>query len=261
MGSEPATTASSLYHCARGEGVFVVAPPYVKLANLRLEASEPGSILAVDLERSGLQVPDCRSLQLMWPWCPVVIASSERLDQRVLDAFALWPGSLASYARAPYGSMINPDFVRNAVSQRCAPSPGDIAAYVVLRTQRPEIGPVLRMSASQADAVHPTPHRSTLSRQLRQFGSLTAHDWRAIFALASVAQVVRRGTRMSASGTAYEHGMDPRTLRRRIRYYLGCSFDSLEALIGWEWLVESVLSRWDYINGHSPRLAAEVNTA
>ena len=78
-------------------------------------------------------------------------------------------------------------------------------------------------------------------------GPLEVRDWRG---LARLAQALAGRSAHAARGlevAAGEAEVDPRTLRRWLRIATERAWPETDALMGWEWALESALRRYGYL--------------
>lgn len=86
------------------------------------------------------------------------------------------------------------------------------------------------------------PYR-TLCRQLHRLGPLRPRDWRALARLVGIGL----GTGRAGVDLARDSGIDPRTLRHRLRRLLGIGTHEYRERVGWEWILETALRRHGYL--------------
>jgi hypothetical protein len=158
--------------------------------------------------------------------------------------------ALALFIERPTGGSSQSGMtIVSALQAATLPSREHMAGYVVRRTGRVDLGDILPACFGgnpERRGDDDAPSRSTLNRRLSSFGPLTARDWRAVVSL------VRTLHRPPCPGATIEQiawagGLDPRTLREHASHYLGVSARQAAEVPGWEWKVEAVLRRWDYV--------------
>lgn len=227
-------------------GVDVLAPPYAFPAPLTPAAPPLGALLIADMAGAqGVEDAVTRAHQGA-PWCPVCLLLSPRpMDAGLLECVQGLPKHLVYVTRHLPGDPPNVDAIVYAVAHRPPPSAADLAGYVARRTRNRRLGEALVacFRAYMGQGGPTSALRSWLSRQLAPCGSLTGRDWGAIV---TTLPVLRSGP-FGLDRFAYELGLDPRTVRARLRRYAGMSMTEAGQCIGWEWFLETVLRRWGYV--------------
>ena len=206
------------------------------------------SVLVIDLAGGVPAIQAAVDVHETNPWCPVcVVVPAAPLEVAILGAMRSLSRALLveRQARDPWlsGSAI-------VSALRAAPEPGSdrMAEYIVGRTNGGDLAYVLSAClapAWQSGQKSHAPSRSTLSRWLSAFGSLSARDWRAV---ARLIRALHRPPHPDASveQIAWAHQLDPRTLRESSVRYLGMTARDAAERPGWEWKLETVLRRFGY---------------
>jgi hypothetical protein len=224
----------------------VLEPPYVQPVPLCHPRPPVGAILIADLgdgipalSRAVLHSRDA-------PWCPLVSLLGDRtVPASSLATFEPVPGTWASlyssdFAHLPLGAR-----AVAAVRRRPVPQATTIAQWVEARLRRTGSASVLAACCGEGgDALRPP---RTLTRRVQALGPLEVRDWRGLARLAQL--LAARPPRFPAAleTTAFEAEVDPRTLRRWLRLATDRSWAEAGELIGWEWVVESALRRYGYL--------------
>ncbi len=141
-----------------------------------------------------------------------------------------------------------PSALRAAIRARTPPTPETLARYVIRRTSCAE--PLVALIDCFTDPpATPAVPRSTLARRLRDFGSFTPHDWRALHRL-----ILATGRAPSPmERLAHVLGLDPRTLRTAAQQFLGDLTPHVTRWPGWEWKLEAALRQGGYPLRSTPR--------
>lgn len=217
-----------------------------------IRAPRLGSVVVCDMAADVFGLADARAFHAAAPWCPICLVSEldGPADWAIRQAFEPRPGLFALLRSGMDDVCQDPDLARHAVLARRPCGPEEVAGYIRMRTGRSDLSATLEAcfaAARSGVADSRAPHRSTMSRHLSAFQPLKAHDWTAIGGLAQ--SWCRRAWSVPSSveSVAGEIGMDPRTLRSRVRRYCGCSFREARARVGWEWIVEAALRVHGYV--------------
>ena len=234
--------------------VSIIVPPYVTTIPFRGAPPALGSVFITHVAGGADAIRFAVEAQRTAPWCPLCLV----LDERPLTAeLVFWIQRLSRWTvvhpSIPAGDPVAIDGVLHLVTARPLPKSGALARYVALRAGRPEMRQPLRDCFR---GVRPSgTRRAWLSRHLKTFGPLTAHDWHAVAQLLPL----RRTGQVSFDRKAYECRLDPRTVRSRLLRYTGISAQEFQELVGWEWLIEAVLRLWGYVPAEAVLIAGEHN--
>lgn len=241
--------------------LHTLSPPYSELGPARPSAAL-GSIIVALVSKDVTALADAGCLQLLSPWCPICVIHrpGPPVDRRIISAFEPFSGAIAQVAATLQGNRLDLTRVSLAVAQRSKPLPRDLAAYVVERTGRPALSGLLTECFAIGMCRAPEERlkrRSTFSRYLAAFGPLTARDWVAVASLVRVNASCGLKYSPTPERLAFDHEMDPRTLRKRIGRCLDCSFRQLSSHRGWEWILQGVLRS----NGYKTAGASQMTNA
>jgi hypothetical protein len=211
-----------------------------------------GSVLIGTLERGAVGLADLSLLRASSPWCSACLLDTDPpFDRRVIAAFEPYPGSFGRIRAFSGGSLPVPGILE-AVRRRTFPAAIELADFVAKRIGRTDLVPTLR------DCFEPNragsswsrpPHRSTLSRQLRDLKPYTARDWSSLARLVRVLASPESLGGVSRDRTAFEHEVDGRTLSGWLARYLRLSFREARERVGWEWVIEAGLRTGGYVSG------------
>jgi hypothetical protein len=263
------------------EPVFALEPPYRSLRTVKSSPLPLGTIIAFDYEGGIVALASALRSHYGAPWCPVcVIVKGKRLDQTLFDTLQPFPSSFAVASIEDADSLYKTDSLSKVVVRavRLRPSPGPrlVAEFVAKRVRVHGLIDVLKTCLEAAtfegcsstpprgrNALAPTatlgpvvtPSATTFSRHLRRYGPLTRRDWRTVWRLVDILTGMHDRSSARGETLAREHGLDPRTLRRWVRHYVGTSLTQAVARPGWEWILESVLRRWGYQDALGGRVA------
>lgn len=235
-------------------GTLVLAPPYGTMRRYSHNSVRVGAILVCDLRGGITALADAVLAHRAAPWSPIcLLYYGKPLDPRVCEAFEPQPSTFAELNVDPNDREAGPDAVVAAVRRRRAPSPADLARYVTARIQHVEFAVTLQTcfeSGSGLTSKQERAPRSTFRRHLERFYPLTARDWAALGHL--VFMLLDAGNRQVRSyrRLAREHRLDPRTLRGRLVRFLGGSLADAITRPGWEWVLETSLRKWNYLDTH-----------
>jgi hypothetical protein len=162
-----------------------------------------------------------------------------------LAAFEPIPGTwtslyLGDLAHLPFGAR-----VQAAVRRRPVPQATTIAQWVEARLRRPGSASVLAACCGEGgDALRPP---RTLTRRVQALGPLEVRDWRGLARLAQLLAARSSRYPTALETTAFDAEVDPRTLRRWLRLATDQSWSEAASWIGWEWVLESALRRYGYL--------------
>lgn len=198
-----------------------------------------GTILIADL-RAGLPaVVEAGERLIEEPWYPLVLAAPSAFDHTT-DALVRHYG-LGDSVVVPSGSgALDAEVLVSKVRARPTPPAARLAAYVAARASRPDLYEILTDSFARGLSHGETAvSRSTLSRRLGGFGPLKPKDWSALAKVVAFLSVPRRTPPPTS---------DPRTIRGHVQTYTGMPVGEAQRFAGWEWIVETVLRRWGYLN-------------
>ena len=146
---------------------------------------------------------------------------------------------------------LSPEQLRATLRTRLPATTADIVEYVWRRGLGRRLGATVELALDQgkggegakehtSESGHPD--ASTLNRQIRRLGPLTAADWRAVLRILTVFEALAPNVEQ----VAWDNGIDPRTLRARTQQLLGVPVADALALPGWEWKLESSLRHFGY---------------
>ena len=210
-----------------------------------------GSVLVCNLEADVVALVEAYSCHSRSPWCPIVVVIPPRchLDSGILEAFDPSPGAVVPMVSEWGRVESNLRCLKDAVRKRARPSALMLAEYVRLRTRGKAVSSALDacLAAGLSPQENcPISHRSTLGRHLKDFGPLKPHDWMAVGHLVHTQAIVMSSGCRTVEGAALRVGVDPRTLRRRLRRYCGCSYAESKVRLGWEWILEAAMRKFGY---------------
>jgi len=207
-----------------------------------------GTILVSDLAGDVVAVVEAADRHAAEPWCPIVlITRSPTLSHTItaiIDQFHLAPAMLSLPGEV---NLLSPEPILLAVGNRPHPTPEELARYVVVRTERPDLYDTLVECFARGidtEESRDGVSRSTLSRRLSRFGPLKARDWGAMVRTLNV--LLSEGRLGTLSKT---HAIDPRTVQAHIHHYTDLTFAKARERPGWEWVVEAALRKARYVAG------------
>lgn len=206
------------------------------------DAPSPGTVLVADLAAGIPALAEAVLAQRAAPWCPLVTLMGDHgFPPSVLAAFEPLPGSFAPLYPSDFRTLDLPLRVEAAVHRRPAPESGIVARWIEQRLGRPGAGAIL------ACCVAPRPRvgRSgrTLTRRVRELGPLAVRDWRGLTRLVRITAAAGSRPVQSLETTAWDTGVDPRTLQRWLQLATDLPWIEVVRRPGWEWLLESALRR------------------
>jgi hypothetical protein len=206
------------------------------------DAPAPGTVLVADLATGIPALAEAVLAQRAAPWCPLVTLMGDHgFPPSVLAAFEPLPGSFAPLYPSDFRTLDLPQRVVAAVHRRSTPEPAIVVRWIEQRLGRPGAGAIL------ACCVAPRPHvgRSgrTLTRRVRELGPLAVRDWRGLTRLVQITAAAGSGPMQSLETTAWDRGVDPRTLQRWLQLATDLPWTEVVRRPGWEWLLESALRR------------------
>ncbi len=209
-----------------------------------------GAALIADL-RVGIGVLDqLAGLAREFPWCPAcLIATTLSLDSRLLRALKGLPDFVGVVRSGEECGGLIPEDVFRAINERPPPTAAVLARYVAHRLGRLALPTDLERCFAQAmgDSNAAAVPRTTLWRHLAGLGPLTQRDWMGVAQLILLLRDARVSSIDSADRFSHDHGLDPRTLRARLRRLAGVELAVAIERPGWEWFLESVLRRHAYM--------------
>lgn len=219
-----------------------------------------GAVLIADLTEGIPALANAVFRAREWPWCPLVcMLTDRRIPAAVLGAFEPIPGIWAALYASDYAHLTPTRRALAAVHRRPVPRGTTIAQWIELRLRLPGVGSVLAACfGDEGDERRP---RRTLTRRVRELGPLAVRDWRGLARIAQIlaARSLRAGTALETA--AFEAGVDPRTLRRWLQLATDRSWREASEMAGWEWVLETALRRWGYVNaGSSGRWAVAIRS-
>ncbi len=203
------------------------------------------------------------------PWCPTCVLLPDNAPVSAFDLqllMTLGSPKLAfmngAVARMPAAAVVK------LVDGRQMPDASGLAGAVASRLSQREIQPWLEACLTNAFRAGKGPSRDTLRRHIGGFGLLRPHQWRWIPGTLRAVMHARANPSLSLVRAAADCGLDVRSLRTHVSELTGLSLRSALAYAGWEWFIETVLRRWEYVGGmraeatqsdHSVRLSAYEN--
>lgn len=201
-------------------------------------------------------LPDCHdeitAAQSAFPWCPIILVADQiTFRPDMLRLLLLDPPRHAAVTAARSIAELSPEQLRATLRTRLPVNVPDIVEYLWRRGLGRRLAATVESALSQrkggerakehtSESSHLDP--STLNRQLRKLGPLTAADWRVVLRILPALEALGD----NAERVAWDNGMDPRTLRARTQQLLGVPVADALALPGWEWKLEAVLRRFGY---------------
>ena len=149
-------------------------------------------------------LPDCHveitAAQKAFPWCPIILVADQiALRPDMLRLLLLDPPRHAAVAAARSIVELSPEQLRATLRTRLPATAADIVEYVWRRGLGRRLGATVELALDQgkggegakehtSESGHPD--ASTLNRQIRRLGPLTAADWRAVLRILTVFSIV-----------------------------------------------------------------------
>lgn len=232
--------------------ISLLVPPYRGALPLSGTAAPLGSVLVVDL---GIRADDVLASAILAHreviWCPACfLMSDEAVIPKFLAAFEPSPGTFGTLRRNADEGMPSPHQVLQAIRRRPAPTPVTLATYISTRAMRLSLVPgreVCFSSSIDCDRKRGSISDRSLRRHLHNFGLLSPSSWYQLSRLVAILASHPRALSLGAERLANEHHVDVRTLRRWIREFTGVTYAEAMERVGWEWILEAALRRYDYV--------------
>ncbi len=218
------------YECVRPAGPF--RPPV-------------GAVLLADLAGGIPALAEAVTGQRESPWCPLVLHADRSISAAALHAFEPVPGTWAVLYSSDYAHLHPCRRALVALRRRPLPSATSLALWVERRLGIPTVATTLAACCG-AGGDAPRPPR-TLTRRVQALGPLEVRDWRGLARLAQLAGSLPTEHPPSLELAALSAGIDPRTLRRWLRLASDLYWPQCAGLAGWEWVLESALRRYGYV--------------
>ena len=224
----------------------VLEPPYTLSVPLTHPRPPVGAILLADLSDGISALARAVVSSRDAPWCPLVpVLADRRIPAETLTTFEAVPGTWATLYSSDFPHLPLVARAEAAVRRRPVPQATTIAQWVEARLRRSDTASVLAACFGESgDALRPP---RTLTRRVQALGPLEVRDWRGLARLAQLLAASSPCFTSSLETTAYEAEVDPRTLRRWLRLATDRSWPDAAARIGWEWVLESALRRFGYL--------------
>lgn len=179
------------------------------------------------------------------PWCPLVLLLPDRrIAGQTLAAFEPVPGIFATLYAADRPGLPLGQRSQAAVRRRPVPQPTALASWIERRLGQPGVASTLTACFHCEAGAQPP---RTLTRRLQELGSFEVRDWRGLAQLARLLAARGHWPPASLESTAFEAGIDPRTLRRWLRLATELSWPEATRRPGWEWILESALRAGGYV--------------
>jgi hypothetical protein len=224
----------------------VLEPPYQQAYPQGPRRPSVGAVLIADLADGIPALAQAVVRAREAPWCPLVSVLMDRaVPAATLTAFEPVMGTWAALYPNDFSHQTLRDRALAAVRRRPIPQATTVALWVESRLGVPGCASVLAACFGEGvDALRPP---RTLTRRVRALGPFEVRDWRGLARLARVlASRVARAAQSLEAG-ALEAGVDPRTLRRWLRLATELSWAEAGTRAGWEWILESALRRYGYV--------------
>lgn len=205
-----------------------------------------GDALIVDLGRARYQGEKLLHAVRAAPWCAVCLHSEDPLPPEVFGPFfAILPRHLAVL---PGTTELTPKSLTDALRRRPLPDTTDLLDYLRLRRLDRRLIAAIEDALGRTDSDSDSANvnhrtRSSINRQLAQFGPLRTTHWRALFRLAPILESPEK----SLEQTAWAQDLDPRTLRNRVAQLLGQGAAGTLDCPGSEWKLEAALRTHHYV--------------
>jgi hypothetical protein len=236
----PLQVLESPYEAIRPAGPF---PPCV------------GALLLADLSGGIPALAEALEAHGNFPWCPLVMIADRSIPAETLHTFEPIPGSWALLYASDYLHLPPARRARSAVQRRPIPSATTLALWVERRLALPSVASTLAACCGVGgDALRPP---RTLTRRVQALGPLEVRDWRGLARLAQLLAANPRDRCSSLEATALGAGVDPRTLRRWFRLATDLCWHQCTGWVGWEWVLESALRGFGYLERREPRRVGE----
>lgn len=171
------------------------------------------------------------------PWCPVILAvataAMATVAERLVETLR-WRAVVLVHHEGE--SLLFPR-IEAVIAGRCVPNRAAVVRYVAERS-----GPALGALVARATEGRQT-WNSALRRQLCGCGAQSPQHWFNLLRLAKLLHSADSRSAPSLEAAALEVGMAPRTLSGWCAKYLRCSWPEARSRLGWEWMVETMLSQ------------------
>ncbi len=225
--------------------LHVLEPPYDGPVPAGAFRPAVGALGIVDLAGGIPALARAVTLTRDAPWCPLVAVVSDRgIAAATLEAFEPIPGTWGILYPSDYAHLSLERRVQAVVRRRPVPLTTTIAQWVEARLHMPGSASTLAACFGEGgDALRPP---RTLTRRVQALGPLEVRDWRGIGRLAQ-SLMCRPLQGLTLEGMALDALIDPRTLRRWLRLATDLPWAEVAARVGWEWVLESALRKWSYV--------------
>ncbi len=228
-------------------GLRLLAAPFLGLSPWPMDPAPVGSIIVADVRPGIPPLAQALRAQRSAPWCPVCLLIDGTIPADELCFFEPWPGSFAFAGSAGESVWPAAESILRAVRARPRPEGSNLVAYVAHRTGVRKLETLLQ---AQLFVPGSKPLRSprTVARHCTELGSLLPHEWSRLSELVGwILGSWEWGG--SLERKAAHAGIDQRTMRRWLIRLLGVSLAEATETPGWEWILESALRRFGYIEG------------
>lgn len=223
----------------------VLEPPYECIRPASPFRPPVGAVLFADLAGGIPALAEAVLGQRESPWCPLVLLADRTISSAILHAFEPVPGTWAVLYSSDYAHLPPCRRALVALRRRPPPSATTLALWVERRLGFPSAATTLAACCG-AGGDAPRPPR-TLTRRVQALGPLEVRDWRGLARLAQLASSLPREHPPSLECAALSAGIDPRTVRRWLRLATDLDWQRCAGLAGWEWVLESALRRYGYV--------------
>ena len=233
----------------------LLEPPYDTIRPAGRFRPPAGSLLLVDLTGGIPALAEAVNGQQDFPWCPLVLLVDRSVSAETLHTFEPVPGTWALLYPSDYAYLPLARRARAAVQRRPIPCSTTLALWVERRTGLPSVASTLAACCGEGgDALRPP---RTLTRRVQALGPLEVRDWRGLARLAQLVARLSPEGGPSLEGAALEAEVDPRTLRRWLRLATDLCWHQCAGLVGWEWVLESALREYGYLERREMRRLTE----
>jgi hypothetical protein len=223
----------------------LLEPPYDRVRPACPFRPPVGAVLLTDLVGGIPALAEAVVSQRESPWCPLVLLADRNISSATLHAFEPVPGTWAILYSSDYSHLPATRRARIALRRRPLPSATTLALWVERRLGIPTVATTLAACCG-AGGDAPRPPR-TLTRRVQALGPLEVRDWRGLARLAQLAGGLPCENPPSLECAALNAGIDPRTVRRWLRLATDLCWQQCAHLAGWEWVLESALRRFGYV--------------